>query len=587
MNRPTPTFLGILCASLFLVLTSAAESSPDTPPDTPRPQSETLAPNQDGQAEESTLPNEDEQPNEDALLRSVAHKIEGDDLEGAIGDLEDLHFAGQASPKALAILGALYNEIGLYGDALDVLRPLAEQPDANPAVLYNAGRAALEQAASGDGAGDISVGETFLRRSVTMQPLSPAARLLGLRLGSRGQTQIAYQLLRPWALANPDDHEGRLAAAAAASRLQRVDEAHELLQGLPEETPSFRLLAADLALQRRQPDRAVEWLTPLVEDAPPEMLVDVLVLLASAHLELGQSSQAISLLTDRAAQHPRLALYLARAHYQNGEIDLALKQLEPLVQPIMAVEMEAIPASSRDVAAAITLQAGRVLVATDRAKEAVPLLERASQIEPWNREVWQELARAYAANQQDDQATQAMAKFQQLAQAKERAAVPGLQGKQRLEDTIAKRLAEALEWQERGEGDQALSIVRQEISLAPEDLRPRLLEIRLLLAQGHSVQALLAADAAIEAFPKRPDPLHFRAIARLNGGDVTAAEKDLRQALTIAPAYIPAKNDLAYLFMGTGRRDRARALLQEILASHPEDALAKQRMQQLEQSETP
>lgn len=525
------------------------------------------------------------QADEESVLRDVARQVAADDLEGAIGALEDLQAAGQAGAKALATLGALYNELELFEDALAILRPLAEDPKANPAVLYNAGRAALQVAAPGSD--DEALGETFLRRSDALQPLSPAARLLGLRLGARGRTQIAYQLLRPWALANPDDHEGRLAAAAAATRLERVDEALELLHGLPQTSPRQTLLAADLALQQRQPNRTVELLTPLAEAPPAEMQVDLWVLLAGAHLELGQSAEAVALLQDKSAQHPRLALALARAHYQSGRVDAALAQLGPLVQPVMAVGAEDLPADSHDLAAAVTLQAGRVLVAADRADEAIPLLERASRLEAWNREIWQELARAYSANQQPDSAARAMARFQELDAAKQRAKVQGLQGKQRLDDTLAKRLAEALEWQERGDGAKALAIVRQEISLAPEDLRPRLMETRLLLAQGRGDEAELAAEAAIDAFPEQPAPYHFRAIARLNVGRTQAAEGDLRRALQLNNRYVPAKNDLAYLLMGQGDLEAAHTLLQEILASHPDDALARQRLAQLEQLRNP
>ncbi len=520
---------------------------------------------------------------EERLLKSVAVKVTADDLEGAIAVLEDVQATGKASPRLLATLGALYNEIGLYEDAFDLLRPLAEASDANPALLYNAGRAALET-------GNDALGETFLRRSVSLQALSPAARLLGLRLGSRGQTQIAYQLLRPWALANPDDVEGRLAAAAAATRLQRVEEAQELLRTLPTEDPKHRLLTADLALQQRQPARGIELLSPLIGQVPPEMEVDMLVLLASAQMQLGQSQEAIATLRPKAAEHPRLALYLAKAHYQSGDIDRALASLDPLVQPVMAAELDAIPKADRDLAGDVTLEAGRVLVASDRADEAVPLLERASQLEPWNREIWQELARAYGATSNDAAAAVATAKLQELATAKERSAVSGLQGKQRLDDTVAKRLAEALEWQERGQGDRALTTVRQEISLAPDDLRPRLLEIRLLLAQGQREAALSAADATIEQFAERPDPFHFRAIVHLQGGETKAAEEDLRHALELAPTYVPAQNDLAYLLMGTGRLEEARGLLQSILKANPDDALAQQRWQALQRqrgTETP
>ena len=439
-------------------------------------------------------------------LAEALEKLGQDDLEGAIAILEPLREAGSASPQALATLGALYAEIGLASDALEVLGPLAEGPDANPAVLYNAGRAAIA-------AGEEEAGEEYLARSVRTHSVSPAARLLGLRLGGRGQTAAAYRLLRPWALANPEDEEARLAAAVAALRLERVPEAAELLDGLANTNPRTRLLRADLSLQRRDPTTALELLAPLANDHPPEMNLDVLTLLATAYIELGRSAEAVALLEQRGGEHPKLALLLAQAQYQGGDVAAALASLHPFAEPVLAADQVAdAPAPQRQLAGAIVLEHGRLLLASDRAAEAAVALERATELQPWSRDAWQELARAHAAAGEPEQARAAAERLRAIAEARERAAVPGLAGRQRLEDPTARRLAQALEWSERGEPEKALDVVRQEISLSPEDLRPRLFEIRTLLRLGRNEEARGSLEAALERFPDHPDMLQLRTV---------------------------------------------------------------------------
>lgn len=523
-----------------------------------------------------TLPVRAQAADAERVVSEAFEKYRRGDVEGAIADLEILREEGEAPPKALAALGAFYAEIGLDDDALALLAPLAADEKADPAVLYNAGRAALAL-------GKEEEGESYLKRSVALQPLSPAARLLGLRLGARGRTQLAYQLLRPWAQANPEDHEGRLAAAAAAVQLQRSSEADELLAGADDTSPRVRLLRAEVALQRRDATTALEWLRPFAErPPPPEMALDVLQLMASAQLELGRVDDAIALLGEPAAGHPKLALTLAKALDLAGQTSKALATLEPFLAPALETAPEAIPpGSTRDLAASLTFEQGRMLLASDRTREALPLLERAALLDPWRRDTWQELARARAATDDAAGAQQALDRFQQLTEARQQAEIPGLKGQRRQTDTTGRRLAEALEWAARGELDQALAIARQEIALATSDPRPRLLEIRLLLATGRAKEALAAADAAVEAFPTLADVVHFRAVTRLATGDAPKAEADLRQALELDPGHVPAKNDLALVLAGRGEVEAARTLLEEVLAAHPDDPLARQRLDQL------
>lgn len=510
-------------------------------------------------------------------LAPVLEKIGQDDLEGAIADLEIMRETGTASPQALAALGALYLEIGLPRDALEVLDPLAQAEDANPAVLYNAGRAALELGEDADQA------VAYLERSVALHPISPAARLLGLRRGAEGNTIEAYRLLGPWSLANPEDHVARMAAAVAALKLERLPAAEELLQGLDPGQPRVRLLRADLALKQRDPSAAATLLEPLATAPPPEMEADVLVLLSTAWLELGRSTEVVKLLSGKVAQRPRLALVLAGAQNQGGDPQAAIQTLDPFVQPILVRNPQEMPASpARSLLGSITREQGRLLLIVDQAEEAVALLERSALFEPFHRETWQELARALAATGETTKAEAALERFKELAEAREQAEVPGLKGRRRMDDTTGRRLAEALEWSARGEAEKALDIVRQEISLTPRDPRPRLLEIRTLLALGRTSEARQAADRSVESFPDLADVRHFHAVALLAEGNLEAAEADLRQVLQMAADHLPAQNDLALVLARRGDLAGARGILEKILQDHPEDPLARRRLAALQ-----
>ena len=511
------------------------------------------------------------------LTREALAKYQAGEVEEAIADLEILRDEGQATPRILAALATFYLEIGLHQDADEILTPLADDATANPAVLYNAGRAAL-------GVGDDERGESYLRRSVEIQRTSPAGRLLGLRLGARGRPDLAYPLLRPWALANPEDSEGRLAAAAAAVQLQRTQEADDLLVGADESAPRVRLLRAEIALQRRDPTAALEHLRPFAaEPPPPEMAADVLHLMASAQLELGRSPVVVDLLAEPAVGNPRLSLALAQAQYQSGDVESALATLEPFLGPVvLEADVDEIPqGAQRDLAASMTFERGRMLVATGQATEGLPLLERSAALDPWRRETWQELARAHSATGDSAAAAQALERFQQLAEARQQAEIPGLRGQRRQDDTVGRRLSEALEWAARGELDQGLSVVRQEISLSPADPRPRLLEIRLLLSAGRTPEARGAADAAVEKFPEHVDALHFRAVTAMAGNDAEAAEADLRRVLELDSGHVPARNDLALVLMSRGELESAKTLLEGVLVSHPDDPVARRRLDQI------
>jgi predicted Zn-dependent protease len=174
-------------------------------------------------------------------LQEALARLQAGDPEAAIALLEPLKGQAGTDPRALALLGALYVDTGRPAEAMEVLGPMAARQDADPAVLFHASRAA-------QALGRNDRAEEYLTRSAAADPVSPAARALGLIRALQGRYGQAFQLLYPWTQAAPDDREARLAAAQAAVRLGRVAEARELLGGLDPESPRVRLLQADLAM---------------------------------------------------------------------------------------------------------------------------------------------------------------------------------------------------------------------------------------------------------------------------------------------------------------------------------------------------
>jgi tetratricopeptide (TPR) repeat protein len=235
--------------------------------------------------------------------------------------------------------------------------------------------------------------------------------------------------------------------------------------------------------------------------------------------------------------------------------------------------------------ASMAFEHGRLLLATERAEQAAVFLQLASELNPYGREVWQELARARSALGDSAGAEAALERLQALAEAREKAAVPGFTGQRRQDDSTGKRLAEALEWLERGESDKALNIIRQEISLAPDDPRPRLLEVRTLVGLGQSEAALESIETAVSLFPENPDVLHFRAVVLLGQKELDKAEEDLGRVLELRSDHLPAMNDLALVRQLKGDLAGARQWLERVLTHNPDDPLAKQRLANLEAAE--
>lgn len=510
----------------------------------------------------------------DRLQRAVA-KVEEGDVEGAVALLEPLRHQSDLPAEVRGVLGALYLESDRPEDTLAVLGPLLDTEDANAAVLYNAGRAAVA-------VGDLVRGQSYLERSLALEPDTPAVRELGLLYGLQGRNRAAFQLLLPWARSHPEDVQARRAAALAALRLRRVPAAEELLAALPQTETENKLLWGHLLLLKGEPHAAVSLLGPLLsaeESLPPGLESDVRWILAEAYLEIGDAGKAVEVLEGRVTRAGS-ALLLGRARYQDGDLEGALKTLAPLAEPILSREHD--PADPLwATAAEIAREYGRWLVAAGRYEEAVPYLEVATERDPGTKESWQALGQALAAAGRRDEAERALAEFQRLAREEGPETVRKDRMRTAREDPTASELERARRLVEEERHEEALELVRAEGQLAPEDPRPALFESWLLLVMERPGEALPVAEGLVRRFPDNPDALHQRGAVLLALDRVEEAEADLRRCLELAAGHVPALSDLAVLLIVRGERAEAAALLERVLEIRPDDPQAKATLERL------
>jgi len=131
-----------------------------------------------------------------------------------------------------------------------------------------------------------------------------------------------------------------------------------------------------------------------------------------------------------------------------------------------------------------------------------------------------------------------------------------------------------------GQLDGALAAVRQEIGIS-HDPQAYLLEVRILLTQKKSQDALAAAEAALKTNPNNPDYIYLRGAVEMALQRYSAAEIDLRKTLELSPRHTGAMSDLAVLLMNVNKKGEARRLLQQVLQINPQDKTAAANLERL------
>ncbi|HEV8238558.1 MAG TPA: tetratricopeptide repeat protein [Thermoanaerobaculia bacterium] len=557
-TRRLTTLLGILLLGSPLLLTAAAAQTAAPPAAAPAKPAA-------GAAAEV-----------DAAVKDAGALAQAGKIKEAIARLERSRAA--LDERGQSLLGALYVRDGRAAEALVVLRPLADRKEAEAAVLYNAGRAALM-------ASDVEKGQVYLARSVDRDPASPARRELGLLLSRQGRVVEAYSMLRPWTLRNAQDGDARLVAATLAIALERPLEAAQLLDGLVQ-SPAVLLLSARVAVELGDGEAALRRLQGVLANHPPAMDPEVRRVAAEAYLLAGQPAKAVEMLAGKAGKVPALVLLLGKAQRQAGNPAAAIATLQPL-----AAQVPDDPSKLGDPrpAAAMALEYGQLLLATGKAAEAVPMLQKATKLRAEDEAGWDALARALDAAGRAAEATQAREHAQGLAAARSQAlaaaggggAPAGSNPAAAGQPAVPAYASVAMKLAQDGKLQQAFDVVSQRLQAAPDDELARTLQVRLLLSREQNAAALNAADMAVARFPGSPDFIYLRGAVEMAMHDLAAAERDYRRALQLQPQHLASMSDLAVLLMNQGKNEEAKKLLEQVLALNPQDKTAAANLEQL------
>jgi Flp pilus assembly protein TadD len=510
----------------------------------------------------------------DRLFEQVAGLMEQGRAAEAVSMLEGA-VAPESPPQLIALLGALYVEVGRPGDGLRTLQPLAEGDNADPAVLYNAGRAALAT-------GDRDLGRRYLERSVRLEPDSPASRQLGMLLAEAGEFMNAYLLLKPWSAGHPADRQARIVGALCAAELKRPDEALALLDGLEAGDPQVALLRASALLAKADYRGAVDILEPVLESAPEVMRLDIARTLAEGYVAVGQAKRAVAVLADRVGDDASVGLQLGLAQYQSGDIEGALVTLAPFADRARSgLEQDVLPPGTPP---RLVIEYGRLLATVGRPAEALPFLDAATRLAPEDKQTWHQLGQALAALGRRDEAIVALDRFQQIVADEAPSSMRDQKQEAGVEDPTGTQLRRATRLIAEERFEEALEIAQQEAALAPDDIRPFLLEARILLGLGRLEEALARADELVAAADGSADAHYIRGAILMALDRLEPAEADLRLALERSAEHTGAMNDLAVLLMQKGDRDGARALLDRALELRPDDPLTVANLARLDES---
>ena len=408
---------------------------------------------QDGSREQAV------QPDPEAMLSGAGQEayqlLQSGDQAGALARLDAAQKAGETTLVDKSLLGTLLMESGRTQEAYDLLSTAAES-SADPALLFNAGRAALA-------VGQVEQGMAWLKVSAAAVPASPAGRELGMAFARQMRCLESLQYLRPWLESQRGDREARTIAAMCALELRRTQDATALLEGLPTSEPRIGILRAQLLIQQSDPLSALVILEPLLESHPPEMSVDVHRMTTEAYLNSGRAKDAVDLLAGLPQRGPRLTLLYAEALYRTGDLDTALAQLKPVAE--LAIGQDA----AHPMVVHGMSDYGRILVAAGRAEEGLPFLERAAALQPDHIKTWKALGEALTAAGRRDEARTALETFRRLQtqQSEERQ-----QTELALKDPTGHVLTEARQAAVSGDTETALRQLRQEIAISPDDIRP-------------------------------------------------------------------------------------------------------------------
>ncbi len=347
----------------------------------------------------------------------------------------------------------------------------------------------------------------------------------------------------------PGSATGMAGLAQTYAKMDRVDEAEKLLQKVVEANPrdaNSWALAGELMLNS-DPTQALEFLkkADMLQGSPHTDL-----LIAHAYQRLGQPDQftrALNRAKSRGPKDPEVLRAVAGVYRDEGQYDQALATLD------------AIPNKTPDVMAEVAY--------TDqlagKQQEAADIYSRLAKAAKGNIGLDLSAAQAWVSVGQPDAAQSFLDDAKKIDANNYRLhAIQGAiaEGDNRYDDASA-------------EYNLALTNLPAQVPegpLYPIELRLNLYELNLRQEdQAGAKQQLDAAFAAINQVTvptsSRPEMLRLRAAIEAGSGNTDAANKDLQEALALAPANVNSLLNYASLQWKLGQKDAAQATFLKVL----------------------
>jgi tetratricopeptide (TPR) repeat protein len=454
--------------------------------------------------------------------------------------------AAHPEEPELTIVGAaaklaLGREQEAFDDASAVL---ARQPHHEYAVALLAGihRARDEEAR----------GIELIERALGAVPDSADLRvvLAQLLIDSGDKTRAEAELTRLTEL-QPDDvqHRQRLVAFYAAEG--RTNEAEAALRGLvayqPTSVDNKMALVNYLASQRNLDTAEAELLGMLAanpDDGPLHLAAGRFYETRALPEDAERLYRAVIDRHDFEAAGLSARSRLAAMRIRENRPDEA----RPLIEEVL--EQNARDNDALVLRASLELAEGRTI-------EAITDLRSVLRDQPESSGLLRTLAYAHAQNNEPDLARDNYRRAIEVDPANTQA-----------------RLEYAEYLSRRGENAEAKPLLDAVLSADPQNVAALEIQFRVLGALGDTAGAAHAAREIVTLRPEQPLGYYLEGLAQESGGDAQAAAASYERALAKEPRGAEPLGALARVLVTSGRRDAARARLEEVVASYPDHAVA-------------
>jgi len=358
--------------------------------------------------------------------------------------------------------------------------------------------------------GDMAGAEKNADRALQLKPDAPSTLYRAAELKRiQGDAQAALKLYSKVIEINPMHQRARLGRALVSIGLGDDEQADEDIEAIFEVDPDnfmAKYVRALLLTRQKKPQQALELLRSArdVELYPPALYLFGSLYLATGKIETARDyfERFLTILPDNAAGN----ISLAAIELKSKHPEKAIKILTPLQQKY------------ENNFQIVTLLAN-AYVAAGRFKDAAPLYDKASRLDPENDQLKFLLARSQFSS---------------------------------------------------GAADQALSVLQSMIKQKPDSTAARIMLITGYMSNDEFDEARSAVDKLKKHLPGNGLPYYFYAAIDLLNNDRATAKQELEQALTVQKDFSPARISLARIALGENNPDEARRQYTEILKRDPD-----------------